>query len=191
METTTASPNVNLRSLAIKNGVIWGVISIVLLLVFNYILPDMMGSYVFTGITFLISIGLAIFFCLDMRKQAGGYWTFKEALLNIFVMFLISMAISFAFTVFFGKYIDTTYPTRMKDMIMSKTESTYKSVGMEGDQLAEAMAKLNTQLDKQFSPSFYEMIVSFGIAAVMYFIGALIFAAIFKKPRPLYFPTQE
>jgi uncharacterized membrane protein YjfL (UPF0719 family) len=191
METTTTTSHANLRNLAIKNGLIWGVISIVIMLVFYYVLPTLMGSFVFTGITLVIGIGLAVFFCLDLRKQAGGYWTFKEALLNIFIMFLISIAVSYIFTVVFGKYIDTSYPEHMKEMVMSKTESTYKSVGIQGDQLDEAMSKLSTQLDKQFRPSFYEMIVGFGIAAVMYFIFALIFAAIFKKQRPFYMPTEE
>jgi hypothetical protein len=191
METTTTPTNVNLRSLAIKNGLIWGVISIVIMLVFNYVLPEQMGSYFFTGITFLIGIALAVFFCLDMRKQAGGYWSFSEALLNIFIMFLVAMALPFIFTIVFSKFIDTSYPERMKEIIMSKTEATYKSVGLQGDQLAEGMEKLSTQLDKQLNPSFFEMIVGFGISAVMYFIGALIFAAIFKKQRPFYMPTEE
>jgi hypothetical protein len=191
METSTETSQVNLRSLAIKNGLIWGAISIVILVVFNYIMPEQMGSYIYSGITFLIAIALAVFFCLDMRKQAGGYWTFKEALLNIFIMFLVAMAIPYIFTIIFGKFIDPTYPDRMKEMVMSKTESTFKSVGLQGDQLAEQMSKLSTDLDKQMHPSFYQMIVGFGIAAVMYFIGALIFAAIFKKTRPFYMPTEE
>jgi hypothetical protein len=190
METITKN-EVNIRSLAIKNGLIWGAISVVVFLAMYYISVDMMASYFGTTISLLISLGLAIFFCLDMRKQIGGYWSFKEALLNIFIMFLISVAISYAFTILFGKYIEPGYPVAMKEKIMAKTESVFKSVGIDDSKLSEQMDELSENLDKQLNPTFAQAVRGFGITAIMYFIGALIFAAIFKKERPITFVSQE
>jgi hypothetical protein len=186
METT-----VNLKKEALKNGAIWGVISLVIFLVTWYMMPNLMSSYIYSALVFLIGIALAIFFSIDMRKKAGGYWTFSEALVNIFVMFLMSMAIVYVFNILFGKYIDPSYPTTMKEMILAKTEGTFKDLGMSDDALTAAMESTNQSLEKQFNPTFGQAVVGFGIAAISYFIGALIFAAIFKKNNPNPFLQEE
>jgi hypothetical protein len=189
METTTA---VNLKKEALKNGAIWGVINIVIFLVSWYAMPSLMSSYLYSGLLAVIGIALAVFFCIDMRKKAGGYWTFGEALWNIFVMFLMSMAIVFVFNILFGKFIDPTYPVKMKEAVMAKTQSTYESLGMDEQTSEVALEKVSESLDKQFSPTFSQAIVGFGISSVLYFIGALIFALIFKKSSPNPFaPVNE
>lgn len=182
METTTTK--LNLKAEALKNGATWGAINIVIFLVTWYAMPSLMSSYVYVGVTIVIGIALAVFFCLDLRKKAGGYWSFGEALWPIFAMFLTSMAIVFVFTILFGKFIDPTYPVKMKELSMAKTESLYKSMGMAEEDMNKALTAAEESLDKQFTPSFGEAIVGFGIAAVFYFIGALIFTLIFKKSNP-------
>ncbi|WP_421944322.1 DUF4199 domain-containing protein [Pedobacter sp.] len=181
----------NLKTEALKNGAIWGAINIVIFLITWYIMPDLMSSYAYAGLNFVIGIALAVFFCIDLRKKAGGYWTFGEALFKIFVMFLLSMAIMYVFNIIFGKYIDTSYPATMKEMILTKTEGTFKSLGMEGEAMDKAIASTNESLDKQFTPSFSQAIVGFGISAVFYFIGAIIFALIFKKTKPVFLSSTE
>jgi hypothetical protein len=182
METTTTK--VNLRTEALKNGAIWGAINLVIFLVTWYLMPSLMSSYVFIGISAVIGITLAVFFCIDLRKKAGGYWSFGEALWPIFAMFLTSMAIVFVFTILFGKFIDPTYPVKMKELSMEKTESMYKSMGMGEEDMNKAIQAASASLDKQFTPTFSQAVVGFGIAAIFYFIGALIFALIFKKSNP-------
>ncbi|TKB99311.1 DUF4199 domain-containing protein [Pedobacter cryotolerans] len=178
METTT---NFNLKAEALKNGAIWGAINIVIFLVTWYIMPSLMSSYIYAGITIVIGITLAVFFCIDLRKKAGGYWSFGEALWPIFAMFLTSMAIVFVFTVLFGKFIDPSYPVKMKELSLAKTEETYRNMGMDEETSAKAMEIVEESLDKQFSPTFSQAVTGFGVAAIMYFVGALIFALIFKK----------
>ena len=190
MEVINQSP-VNLRGEAIKNGVIMAVISIVIFLVTNYVMPDMMGSGLISGVSLVIGIALAVFFCLDMRKKAGGYWTFSDALMHIFIMFLISAGIVYVFTIVFGKYIDTTYPVRMKEMISEKTAHMLSSMGIDESKVEEMKEVQAEKMESQFNPTFFQAIVGFGIQAIMYGIGALIFAAIFKKPKPLFFQQEE
>ncbi len=186
------STKVDLKKEALKNGAIWGVINLVIFLVTWYTMPSLMSSYFYSGFLMLVGIALAVFFCIDMRKKAGGYWTFGEALWNIFVMFLLAMGIMYVFGILFGKFIDPTYPTTMKELVMAKTEATFKSMGMDDSVTTEAMEKTSANLDKQFTPTFGQAIVGFGIAAIVYFIGALIFALIFKRSNPNPFaPTEE
>jgi len=185
MEATATT--VNIKQESIKNGFIMAAITIVIFLVMNYILPEMQGSFVMLGLQLLIGLAVSIALCLDMRKKVGGYWTFSEALLHIFIMFMISAVVVYLFTLAFGKYIDTTYPERMKEMITAKTGDMLKSLHMDDDKIAEAMAKQSEDMEKQFNPNFSQIIVALGIQLVMYFIGALIFAAIFKKNKPVNF----
>ena len=189
METTTTK--VNLRTEALKNGAIWGAINLVIFLVTWYLMPSLMSSYVFVGVSAVIGITLAVFFCIDLRKKAGGYWSFGEALWPIFAMFLTSMAIVFVFTILFGKFIDPTYPVKMKELSMEKTESMYKSMGMAEEDMNKAIQAASESLDKQFTPTFSQAVIGFGIAAIFYFIGALIFALIFKKSNPNPWQGQE
>lgn len=188
METGT----VNLKTEALKNGAIWGAINVVIFLVSWYLMPNLMSSYVYSGLLILIGISLAVFFCIDMRKKAGGYWTFGDALWNIFVMFLVSMAIVYVFNILFGKFVDPSYPKTMKELVMTKTEATYASLGMDEQTSQVALETVSKSLDKQFSPTFSQAVVGFGISAVIYFIGALIFALIFKRSNPNPFaPVDE
>jgi len=179
METT-----VNLKTEALKNGAIWGVVNVVIFLVIWYLAPSLMSSIAYGIINFLIQIAFAIFFCKDMRTKAGGYWTFSEALWKIFVMFLVAAFILSIFTILFGKYIDTSYPVKMKEIMTEKTEAMLKSFGSDDATIEKAMEENEKQLEKQFNPTFSQAMVSLGIIAVVYFIGALIFALIFKKNNP-------
>jgi len=185
METTTENPAV-LKGEAVKNGLIMATVSIVIFLVTNYVMPELLGSTAFSILSIVIGLGLAVFFSIDMRKKAGGYWTFSEALLHIFIMFLVSAGVVYVFTILFGKFIDTTYPERMKEMISAKTEDIINKFGMSESQKDEMLEKQSQQLEQQFNPTFFQGIVGFGIQAIMYGIGALIFAAIFKKTKPLF-----
>lgn len=183
MEATATT--VNLKQEALKNGAIWGGINIVLFLVVWYAMPTLMSSYWYAGISIVIGATLASFFCIDLRKKAGGYWSFSEALWLIVGMFLMNMTINILFTtLLFGKVIDKTYPVKMKEISMESTEKMMKSMGMDDATLQETMAKTEDKLDKQFNPSFGEFVFQYGIAATMYFVFALIFAAIFKKSNP-------
>ncbi len=189
METTTTK--VNLRTEALKNGAIWGAINLVIFLVTWYLMPSLMSSYVYVVITAVIGITLAVFFCIDLRKKAGGYWSFGEALWPIFAMFLTAMAIVYICTNLFGKFIDPTYPVKMKELSMEKMESMYKSMGMAEDDMNKAIQAASESLDKQFTPTFSQAVIGFGIAAIFYFIFALIFALIFKKSNPNPWQGQE
>ena len=188
METTTT----NLKTEALKNGAIWGGINLVIFLITWYIMPSIMSSFWFTGLSILIGILLAVFFTLDLRKKTGGFWSFGEALWPIFAMFLTSMALVFLFTVVFGKYIDPSYPVKMKELSLASSEKMMTSLGVSDEALETAMSEASNNLDKQFSPTFSQAVLSFGIAAIFYFIGALIFALIFKKTNPNpWAPSEE
>jgi hypothetical protein len=176
--------HLDIKTEALKNGLIWGIINIVLFTAVWYISPNLMGSFIYGSFTFVLGLGLAIFFCLDMRKKVGGYWTFQEALWPIFVVFLSSMALVFVYTQFFSSVIDPSYPEKMKEIVLKQTEETFNTLGIDNAAKEEAMNATLKSLDEQFSPTISQLVRAFGIAAILYFIGAVIFALIFKKSNP-------
>jgi len=67
-----------------------------------------------------------------------------------------------------------------------------RSMGADDSAIEEALSKSDEKFDKQFNPTFGEAIFQFGLSALFYFIGALIFALIFKKSNPNPFaPVNE
>ncbi|RZK39689.1 MAG: DUF4199 domain-containing protein [Pedobacter sp.] len=188
MEATTTKM---LRLEALKNGAIWGAVNIVLLVAVWYIAPSLLSSYWYAGIQFVIGIALASFFCLDLRKKAGGYWSFSEALWPIFAMFLTNMALALIFTTVFGKFIDPSYATYMKEKAVESTVKMMETMGASQDVIDTQLEAAEERFEKQFNPGLGDFIQAFGITAIFYFIGALIFALIFKKTDPNPWASQE
>ena len=187
---STETP-VNPKKLALNNALIWAAINIAIFLLIYYVKPDLMGSFAFTGIQALVGIGLAIYFCIDMRKKIGGYWSFKEALGNIFTMFFIQAIIVFFFTIVFAKFIEPEYAVKMKEIVSVSTQEMLENIGMDQDKIDQAMAESDIRLEKQFNPGLKDIAIGLGTVAIMYFVGALIFAAIFKKDQPVFLATTE
>lgn len=182
---------INIKQEALKNGLIWGGINIGIFLITWYTMPNLMGETFYSVLTSFVGIFLAVFFTLDLRKKVGGYWTFNEAIWPIFVTFLMSMTLMYVFSVVFSKYIDLDYAVKMKEMVMSSSEKMFKGLGLSGDDFDKAMETTTQKLEEQFNPNFKQMISGYGISAIMYFIGAVIFALIFKKNNPNPFAQQE
>lgn len=173
-----------LRQEALKNGLIWGAINVVLFLVVWYAAPSLMSSFAYMGINFVVGIVLAIYFCIDLRKKAGGYWSFNDALWPIVGMFLMNFTIVFAFNLLFSKVIDPSYPVKMKELAIESQQKLFESFNMDESAKEEAMAKAEERLDSQFNPNFGQAVLGYGTTAIFYFIGALLFALIFKKNNP-------
>ena len=187
----TIETNLNPKKLALNNALIWAAINIAIFLVVYYVKPDLMGSFAFAGITLVVAIALAIYFCIDMRKKVGGFWSFKEALGSIFLMFFVQALIVLAFTIVFGKFIEPAYPEKMKEIASASAQQLMEGMGLDQDKIDDAMADSDVRFEKQFNPGLTDVLITIGTTAIMYFIGALIFAAIFKKEQPVFLQNTE
>lgn len=191
METPQEPLLVNPKSLALKNALSWAVINIAIFLIVYYAKPDLMGSYAFGGVTLLVGIGLAVYFCIDMRKKIGGFWSFKEALSSIFLMFFVQAVIVFSFTIIFAKFIEPAYVIKMKEITQASATQMFEKLGMDQDKIDEAMTQMDKTSEAQFNPGIGDALKSLAFISIAYFIGALIFAAIFKKERPFFVSAPE
>jgi hypothetical protein len=188
---TTLQTRGDAKKLAFTNGLIWAAINIAIFLVVYYVKPDLMGSFAFMAISIVIGIGLAVYFTMDLRSKVGGYWSFKEALSAIFLMFFTQAVLVFFFTILFGKFIEPDYAVKMKEISEATATNMMEKVGADQETIDKAMAEMEAKSEAQFNPGVIEILKSIAFIAIGYFIGALIFAAIFKKEQPVFSQTVE
>lgn len=189
METTSTHPAVTAKSLAIKYALYWTGISLVLFLLVYYGAPQIMGTWMHSALQIIVGIGLAVYFTLDIRKQIGGYWSFKEALSSIFLLFVIPAVLMYFFSLAFGKWIEPEYPAKITEITLNATTEMMENITDNQEAIDKAIEETEKGLAKQFNPGIGDMAKSLGISILVYFIFALIWAAIFKRERPV-FMTQ-
>lgn len=187
---TTTDNNVSATSLAVKYGLIWTAINIVIFLLVYYAVPQIMGTWKHSIIQFVVGIGLAIYFTLEIRKQIGGFWSFKDALKNIFILFIIPTIILYFFSIIFGKWIEPGYPAKVTEVSLNATTEMMESMTSDQEVIDEAIAEMEKGLEKQFNPGIMDVFQTIAISALIYFIGALIWAAIFKRDRPVFIARE-
>ncbi len=185
---TTEKPNA--KKIAINNALIWAVINIIIFLLVYYAAPSLLGNFAWGFVQLAIGIGLAIYFTLDLRKKIGGYWSFKEALSNIFVMFIVQVVVVTLFTTAFAKWIEPTYADTMREISLNATTKMAETFSSDQEVIDKMIEEAEKSIEKQVNPGFLDVIQGLAIAAIFYFIGALIFAAIFKRNPPM-FATQD
>ncbi len=181
----------NAKKIALNNALIWAVINIVIFLLAYYASPTLLASPAFGFILLAIGIGLAVYFTLDLRKKIGGYWTFREALGNIFLMFFVQVAVYMLFTTAFAKWIEPGYADMMREASLNATTKMMETFSSDQEVIDKAIAEAEKNIEKQVNPSFIDFIQGLALTAIFYFIGALIFAAIFKRNPPIFAPVDE
>lgn len=181
-----------------KSGLILGVAMFVLGIALLFLMQGADSFWtmvIIFPLVFLVigPIVLSVFICRNLRKNIGGYWTFKQALKSIFIVFFVGWLVSFGLNLLYTKVIDTTSTERMQEHIKEKTIAFMKNQNVDQDKLDEESAKMDDQFAKQneFTAKSVFKNVTIGISII--FVFALIFAAIFKRERPVRledFPTQ-
>ncbi|KQN35966.1 hypothetical protein ASE92_07440 [Pedobacter sp. Leaf41] len=132
-------------------------------------------------------IVLSVFVLKNLRKNIGGYWTFKQALKSIFIVFLVGWLASFSLNLLYTKVIDPSATEKMQEHIKDTTLIFMKNQGTEQEKLDEEGKKMDEQFAKQNELTPQSVFKNITIAISIIFVFALIFAAIFKREKPLRF----
>ncbi|MGK6353260.1 DUF4199 domain-containing protein [Parapedobacter sp. DT-150] len=179
------------KKAAISNGLIWAVINIIIFLLVYYASPTTLASPAFGFVGIAIGIGLAVYFTLDLRKKIGGYWSFRTALGHIFLMFFVQIVVYTIFTTIFAKWIEPNYANMMREATLNATTQMAEAFTSDQEQIDKMIADAEKRIESQVNPGFMDLLQGLAIAAIIYFIGALIFAAIFKRNPPIFAPAEE
>lgn len=180
-----------LNKQAINNGIIIGIIGIVIQLLTYYAAPNLLGATWFGIATSIILLAIYIAFTLDLRKKIGGFWSFKDALKGIFIMSLVANVGSSIFNYLFYKFIEPGAYDKVVGIVSEGMASTYEKMGMSQDVIDQTMVKVIDGLKSQYQPSPLDFIKNLGIIILVGFVISLIFAAIFKKNPPMFAQIEE
>ncbi|MEQ7802309.1 DUF4199 domain-containing protein [Pedobacter sp. ASV1-7] len=179
----------SLKPEALKNGIGLGLISLVLGIITSYLLvgtESMMTVFVVPMIFGLvIPLIAAVFFCFDLRKKIGGFWTLRQATSGIFIMFIVAYALSTAGSVIFNKFIEKDMTERIQTTVVNATSSMMKSQGIDEDTIDKKVEEMNDEFDKKNKGTIMQTIQGHVIGVIIVFVVALLFGAVFKKEKPL------
>ena len=106
-------------------------------------------------------------------------------------MAFISGLVSIIFNFIFYKFIEPGAYEKIAVHITEGLTSTFENLGMQQEQIDEAVEKQLEAMKGQFDPTFTDLAKNFGIAILVQFIMSLIFAAIFKKEQPVFIASTE
>lgn len=181
----------NLNKLAVKNGLILGLIGFVITILTYYMAPAQLGSPMYGIAMMVVTLILYIIFTLDLRKKIGGYWSFKDALRGIFLMAFISGIVGLAANYVFYNLIEPNAYEKISGFVSQGLSETYEKLGMNQEQIDETMEKMQESLKSQYNPTLGDLFKSLGLAILLEFVMSLIFAAIFKKNPPVFAEVVE
>lgn len=177
-----------IRKVGLNNGLIFGVIVLVLGIFAFYFMTQMTTSFwmvVLVGPIFfsiLIPIVILIFYCIDFRKKIGGYWTFKQAFTGIFIMLLVAYIVTaIGRDLVFAKLVEPNMLEKTQSAIVNSSRSMMEQSGTDQATIDTKVADMQKTFDDQKDMSIGKVIKAQAIALVVVLIFALIFGAIFKR----------
>lgn len=173
-----------ISSLHNKETIQYGLISAaaaVLVFVVLYILgAEYFMSPVAWISSYFIPIVFAVMGCIQVKKKNNGYLNFNEALKVCFGVLVITGIVSTIVSYFIFNYLDVAFAERMKQLTIEKSQEAMARFNVPESEMEKAMDKIA----EQDIFSFASLMKSFAYACILYFIEALIIAAIIKKKKP-------
>lgn len=176
-------------SLGVSLGII---ISAVGILLMYWLIAS--SSFIVTSfgsiLVYVILLVVAVLFSIRLRKNIGGYWTFKQALIGIFVMFLVSWVISSVVSLAFEKFVEPDMQERLLMNIQNNTITFMENQGLPDEQIDETTARFDKTIEDAANMTWGKRFQSYAIMIIVEFVLAMIFAAIFKRSRPVFAPVE-
>jgi len=163
----------------VKNGLILGLVSIVLFLIMYLINPRILfnGWYMLFG--FLLFFGFMAKACIDARSEGGGFITFSNAFMAAWLVAIVSMVISMLWQFLVNTFIDPTLVELQQEMGLEYWGSWMESWGVMDKEDFIEQAEAQGGSENATNP-FYMALGLFCMSIVMA-IPAAIFGLIFKR----------
>ncbi|SHM10906.1 DUF4199 domain-containing protein [Mucilaginibacter sp. OK098] len=183
----------SMTNFSIKHGLLIGLVSIVLSIVFYIIDPLMQfTNYWISIIILVLVITLLVVLGLDVRKKIGGYWSFGQAFKSIFIMGIILSLFSVAYNFVLFKFVDPQLPVKANSAILESLTARLNSSNVSQDKIDEYTKSFqNGEFIAKLQPTLINEIKAFGYGLILYVVLSLIIAACIKKKAPLYATPLE
>ncbi|MEO8884828.1 MAG: DUF4199 domain-containing protein, partial [Mucilaginibacter sp.] len=143
---------------ALNNGLLLGVIMLILGIVTFYIMISMESALGVIAVPIIFSvilpIAVTIFFTIDLRKKIGGFWDFKQATTGIFIMCIVSFAIqTVGRDLLFAKFIEPDMAQKTQDAVVKATTAMMEKSGAPQEKIDKQIESTQKQFDSQVNPT--------------------------------------
>lgn len=172
----------NFTSESIKYGVIAGLIYSII-----HIGAWTMGTSTYVSVigieTFIpYMIGLFIFAGFSVRKQNGGFLSFKQAIKFVFLAFVI-VALIEAFTNYIlFNVLDKDLTAKVLQITREQSLKMMQKLGLSQEQIDSAINKIDTEKKET---GFKTIFLGLGMALVWNFVKSMLISILVKKDRKL------
>lgn len=181
MENETSSTPTLLNN-TMKHGVILGIISIVLTLIYYAVDYSLLANWKVGLLSFAVFLGYGIYAGIGYRNEIGGFMPFGKAFQHGFLVFAISALISTVFNILLYTVIDPELPGKVTEIAVQNAEEMFEGFGMSGDALDEAIEKTRKDTADRYT------VGGLALGYVWALIGCALFALItgliVKKKEP-------
>ena len=171
---TTSSVAPSKNAIALRYGIIFGIISIVYSLILN--ITDLaFTNRALSWVSFIILIVAIVLAMREFKQQNNNYMSYGQGLGIGTLVTTVSSFLGGVFTYIYVKFIDTGFIDKMREMQVAELEKK----GMNDDQIEQAVA----MSEKMMTPG---MIVVFAILGGLFFgfLLSLLISALLKRTRP-------
>lgn len=184
----------NIRKTSALFGVILGVATLVLGILSMYVAKLANSFLAFHASSFvlglLIPLGIVIFLVLRLRKINGGYWGYRQALENIFIVLVVSVVISTIGTHLFNVAVPQVQQDLLENSMQINIEQLEK-FGLDNETLDTMVDAIEDQKEQVGIFSAGEIFQGIMISTILSFVFALILASIFKREKPVFIHEDE
>ena len=183
-----------IKTNGLKSGLILGLIITALSIASYYLITTTSSPFVFVGAPVIFSVFIPIFCVIFLsfkaRTNVGGYWTFKQAVTGIFIMFLVAFIFNYlGKEIIFNKFIEPDNTTKVQTAAVNAKIAILKERHSSQALIDQNVAELKKDFS-QPSASIGNALTGIVISIIFVFILALIFGALFKKDAPAYAPQS-
>lgn len=168
---------------ALKYGFLVGMVGIILLLLAYILDPALLVNWKFSLGSLITVVALSVYFVKKYRnEERDGFLEFKEAFFMGFILLLVANLTSASFQILLYNVIDPEVAEIVIDQTLESTEVLMRSMGLNDEQIDEALDKLEEDIPKSFSVG--GILRSSWVYAVSALVLGLIVGAIAKKSKP-------
>ncbi len=160
-------------------GIISGVVSILLTTMIYVIDINLFVSWWVGLLGIAFSIVLACILLSKTKKELNGIYNFKEAFTTYFIMALIGILISTAFSIILFNFIDPSLKETIKELTLKSVSAMMQKFGGKTADINKALKQI--QETDQFSV--VQQLKGVLTSIVVSSIFGLILAAFFKTPN--------
>jgi hypothetical protein len=141
------------------------------------------GTYALTVLVPLVVIAL---FVLNARSKNGGYFTFKQVVISVFIMTLTSYGILLiGRDALFSKFVEPDMATKISKVMSDSRISKEKVEGVSTDRINKDIIEKKQNYDFRGENNNLLIVENIPENILMLFVLAILFAAAFKKDPPV------